>query len=93
MDKPANPRKAAIAPLVVTVTQAAGALSVSRTTLYQLFGSGELPFIRIAGRTMVPVAALHEFVAKPATALRDRDWCRRSKSSKGSKQSRGDAAA
>ena len=86
MDKPANPRKLAIAPLVVTVTEAATALSVSRTTLYQLFGRGELPFIRIAGRTMVPVAALHDFVTKTASTLRVRGGSR-------SKQSRDNAAA
>lgn len=85
--------KVPTAPLVMTVTQAAAALNIGRTALYQLFGRGELPFVRIGGRTMVPVAALHEFVAKPATSLRERDWLRTPKSSKGSKQSRGDAAA
>ena len=67
--KPSS-RSPLIQPLVVSVPAAAAALAVGRTTIYQLFGRGELPFVRIAGRTMVPVSALHEFVGRTAGELR-----------------------
>lgn len=93
MHKSATPRKAAIAPLVVTVPEAATALSVSRTVIYQLFNKRELPFVRIAGRTMVPVSALHAFVAATSKELRVRGRPRAAKAAVASESSPSDAAA
>jgi len=54
--------------LLVTVEEAAGALSLSRTFVYGLLASGQIFSIKIGGRRLVPVAALHEFVER-LTAL------------------------
>jgi excisionase family DNA binding protein len=54
--------------MLLTVTEAAKALAVSRSTAYRLATSGELPSIRIRGMLRVPVAALERWIAEQATA-------------------------
>lgn len=48
--------------LLVSVPEAAKALGVSRTVLYDLISSGDLTTVRIGRRRLVPVATLMDFV-------------------------------
>jgi excisionase family DNA binding protein len=52
------------APIVLTIEEACKALRVSKWSVYQLIRSGKLKTIKIGSRRVVPVAALHELVAK-----------------------------
>jgi excisionase family DNA binding protein len=51
-------------PLLVTVPEAAAALSVSRATIYELLASGELESVRLGRSRKIPVAALEAYVAR-----------------------------
>lgn len=53
---------AALEPLLLTPVQAAAALGISRTALYELMGSGALGFVLLGRSRRVPVASLREFV-------------------------------
>ncbi len=44
--------------LLVTLPQAAEALSVGRTTLYELVNTGRLATVRVGRRRLVPASAL-----------------------------------
>ncbi|MGD9997158.1 MAG: helix-turn-helix domain-containing protein [Ilumatobacteraceae bacterium] len=48
--------------LLLSVREAASALAVSRTTLYELMGRGEITPIRIGRCVRVPAAELHRFI-------------------------------
>ncbi len=48
--------------LLLTVPEAATALGVSRSKLYQLLTSGAVRSVRIDGSRRVPVAALNAYV-------------------------------
>jgi excisionase family DNA binding protein len=50
--------------LLLTPHQAAARLNVSRTTLYELMGSGALGFVRLGRARRIPVVALRAFVAQ-----------------------------
>lgn len=50
-------------PLLLSVIDAAGRLSISRATLYKLISSGAVRAIRIGGRTLVSVEALETYIA------------------------------
>ncbi|MDP3712152.1 MAG: helix-turn-helix domain-containing protein [Mycobacteriales bacterium] len=50
--------------LLLTPVQAAGALGISRTTLYELMGAGDLAFVLIGRARRVPVVALQQFITK-----------------------------
>lgn len=50
--------------LLLTVEEAAEMLSISRSKLYQLIGSGVVRSIRIDGSRRVPVEALEEYVSR-----------------------------
>ena len=50
-------------PLLVRVEQAARILSLSRSTIYQMLESGELPSVRRGAARRIPVAALHAWIA------------------------------
>jgi excisionase family DNA binding protein len=52
-----------IRPLLLTVPEAAALLSVGRTTLYELIGSGEISVVHIGRSCRVPVEAIYEFVS------------------------------
>jgi excisionase family DNA binding protein len=45
--------------LTFSVTEAANAMGVSTATIYRLLSSGELKFVRIGDRRMIPAPELH----------------------------------
>jgi excisionase family DNA binding protein len=49
--------------LLLTVPEAAEALAISRSKLYELLAAGAVASIRIDGARRVPVAALEAYVA------------------------------
>lgn len=62
--------EAGIEPLLVKVEEAARILCLSRSTIYELMDSGEIPSVRHGAARRIPVAALREWVARrtaPAT--------------------------
>lgn len=50
--------------LLLTPTEAATALGIGRSTLYQLMRCGTVPSVRIGGCRRVPAAGLSELVAR-----------------------------
>ena len=54
--------------MLLRVTEAAEALSLSRSKTYELIQSGELPSVRIGRATRVPVGALRTWVEAGLTA-------------------------
>jgi excisionase family DNA binding protein len=56
-DQETNDRK-----VLLTPTEAAKVLGMSRTNLYRLLGSGEVESLKIGGLRRIPVAALDEYV-------------------------------
>lgn len=52
-----------IEPLLLTANEAAQALSIGRSKVYELIMSGELESVRIGGCRRVPVDALRQFIA------------------------------
>jgi len=50
--------------LLLTMVEAARELSVGRTTMYELVGSGEIDVVHIGRAVRVPVAELDAFVAR-----------------------------
>jgi excisionase family DNA binding protein len=53
-----------IEPLLVRVDEAARILCLSRSTIYEMLDSGELPSVRCGAARRIPLAALREWVAK-----------------------------
>jgi excisionase family DNA binding protein len=49
--------------LLLTVPEAAAALAISRSKLYELLTAGTIPSIRIDGSRRIPVAALQAYIA------------------------------
>jgi len=60
--------------LVVTVTEAAELLGISRGLAYELARAGQLPSLRLGRRLVVPRAALLEWLER---AARPESWSRR----------------
>ena len=52
-------------PLVLTVTEAASVLRISRGLAYQLVGSGQIPSVRLRRRLVVPRGAVLALVGEP----------------------------
>lgn len=52
-----------VAPLMYRVDEAAGALRLSRSQVYELIRSGQLLTVRCGRRRLVPVTALVQYVA------------------------------
>ena len=50
--------------LLLTTTEAAQALGICRSKIYQLIRSGQLDSVRIGGSRRVPVTAVHAFIGK-----------------------------
>ena len=50
--------------LLLTVPEAAKALAISRSKLYELLASGAVSSIRIAGSRRIPLTALEEYIAQ-----------------------------
>jgi excisionase family DNA binding protein len=58
---------AGVVPLLLTIPQAASALAVGRTTVYELIGAGDLEAVHIGRSVRIPVDALQSFVNRRAT--------------------------
>ena len=56
----------AIEKMLYTPTEAAKALGISRSTVYVLIASGEVPSVRIGSCRRVPVDGLRRYVARLA---------------------------
>ena len=50
--------------LLLTMIDAARALSIGRTTMYELVAAGEIGVVHIGRSVRVPVDALHAFVER-----------------------------
>lgn len=50
--------------LVLRINDAARALSLGRTSIYKLMGSGKLRSITIAGRVLIPRAEIDRLIAE-----------------------------
>ncbi|HET9048696.1 MAG TPA: helix-turn-helix domain-containing protein [Chiayiivirga sp.] len=55
-------RDTTTAPLAHPVPAACARLGISRTTLYQLLGNGELRAIKVGCKTLIPESELRRFV-------------------------------
>jgi excisionase family DNA binding protein len=53
--------------VLMTVDEACAALGIGRTHLYSFLSRGELVSLKVGGRRLVPVRALHEFVDRLVT--------------------------
>ena len=49
--------------LLLTVPEAAAALAISRSKLYELLAGGAVPSVRIDGSRRIPLAALEAYVS------------------------------
>ncbi|SEH79445.1 DNA binding domain-containing protein, excisionase family [Mycolicibacterium rutilum] len=49
--------------LLLTVSEAAGALRISRSSIYRLFDAGELAWVQIGAARRVTSAEIHRFIA------------------------------
>ena len=54
--------------LLLRPIEAADAIGLSRSAIYQLLASGELPSIRIGGSVRIPVDKLREWLDRKAAA-------------------------
>ncbi|NJN17255.1 MAG: helix-turn-helix domain-containing protein [Oscillochloris sp.] len=54
-------------PLLVRVEEAARILSLSRSTVYEMLDTGELPSVRRGAARRIPLAALRDWVAKQSS--------------------------
>jgi excisionase family DNA binding protein len=67
---PASPRQkahlAALPRLFVNVEEAGAILNVGRSTAYNMKKRGELPCVKVGGKTLVSVAALQAMAAQTA---------------------------
>jgi excisionase family DNA binding protein len=53
-----------VAPLLLTAEEAATALRIGRTRMYDLLGAGDVDSVFIGRKRLVPVEALREYVAR-----------------------------
>jgi excisionase family DNA binding protein len=53
----------ATASLLLTIAEAATALRISRSSVYRLFESGDLSWVRVRGKRRVSTAEIHRFIA------------------------------
>jgi len=49
---------------LLTIAETASALSIGRSSVYELLRRGEIPSVKLGRARRVPAAALDEFVAK-----------------------------
>jgi excisionase family DNA binding protein len=59
-----NHERSTIEPLLVRVEEAARILSLSRSTIYEMMDSGELPSVRWGAARRIPMAALRAWVER-----------------------------
>jgi excisionase family DNA binding protein len=62
MDKQSDQQRLST-PLLVRVEEAARILSLGRSKIYELMGSGELPSVKCGKARRIPLAALEQWVA------------------------------
>jgi excisionase family DNA binding protein len=55
--------KGQIDPLLVRVEEAARLLSLSRSMIYEMMNSGELPYVRCGTARRIPVAEIHAWIS------------------------------
>lgn len=46
----------------LSITEAAKAIGVSRTSIYELINAGKIKSIKIGARRLIPVKNIHEFI-------------------------------
>jgi excisionase family DNA binding protein len=51
-------------PMALSVAEAARVLRVSRTTLYRLAWRGMIRFVKLGGRTLVPMSEIRRFLGE-----------------------------
>ena len=54
--------------LTLSVTEASESLGVSRSLMYELVASGQVPSIKLGKRRLVPVSALQKWISSEAKA-------------------------
>lgn len=59
-----GPASQQLAPLLVTVPEAARILSIGRTALYQLIWNGDLTPVHIGRSVRFPIDELHDFIER-----------------------------
>jgi len=50
--------------LTVRVSEAAAMLSIGRSTLYQLIGSGDIATVKAGRTTLIPVESIRQFASR-----------------------------
>ena len=55
------------APKAVSIDQAGQLLGICRSSVYKLFKTGELRFVQIGSRRVVPISSINEFLGEPVT--------------------------
>jgi excisionase family DNA binding protein len=58
-----KPENVTLGPLLVRVEDAARMLSLSRSIVYEMLNSGELPSVRRGSARRIPLAAIHAWIA------------------------------
>jgi excisionase family DNA binding protein len=61
-------RRSGTSRLLLTVPEAAEALAISRSKLYELLGAGVVASIRIDGSRRIPLSALEAYIASRLSA-------------------------
>jgi excisionase family DNA binding protein len=56
----------AVEPLLLSVNEARARLAIGNSLVWKLIASGELQTIKLGGRTLVPMSALHAMIAAKA---------------------------
>jgi len=56
------PQRRTTPPLLLTPAEAAIALRLARSTIYELMGTGQLPSVRIGRARRIPVRAIRDFL-------------------------------
>jgi excisionase family DNA binding protein len=51
--------------IAYSIREAVEATSLSRTTIYKLINEGDLPIVKVGGRSLIPSSALIELLAAP----------------------------
>lgn len=49
-------------PLVVSVSEAAKALNLGRTSIYQLINEGRLEAVKLGSRRLIKLASIHQLI-------------------------------
>ena len=54
--------------LLLKPSEAASAINIGRSKVYEMLASGELPSIRVGSNIRVPIEALHDWIAAQRTS-------------------------